>query len=243
MMNRVVLGATVAAAIAVGSAASGSTLSLAFNTTGYGASGAGITYNNGSINYSYNGFAGQLKWNGFGAQSGKQYTTYCTELGESTGSWTYTEVALEQVPDNVPPPQNDPNGAGPMGVTKAALMRDLYARYVSTLGTDGNKNAAFQLCVWEISHENVTLTDLNLAKGQLSLSGGWLSSSNSSLASAANLMLGGLGTDGWMSYGLEGLTNDAGQDQILIVPIPASALLAGIGLLGAVAARRRFANV
>jgi hypothetical protein len=59
---------------------------------------------------------------------------------------------------------------------------------------------------------------------------------------AANAMLIQLGVGGFQSIGdnLIGLTSASKQDQLVVVPIPAAALLAGVGLLGVGLVRRRF---
>ena len=49
------------------------------------------------------------------------------------------------------------------------------------------------------------------------------------------------GEDGWMDTQghLIGLSNPAHQDQLMVVPLPMPALLAGIGFAGAIVLRRR----
>ena len=203
----------------------------------------GINYNGGrSFSAgpagSYNSvYAGRMQWNG---PYGKTYSTYCTQLNEYI-SWgqtvTYTETEVENVPDA-------PGTPGPMGSIKASLLRDLYARHYATVKASSSNelNAAFQIAVWEITHENINAADASSAVAQLNLLNGamQINGSNASLLATANSLLAGLGTGGFMSFdGLLGLTHASAQDQLLVVPIPVPALLAGVGLLGVAALRRR----
>jgi hypothetical protein len=67
------------------------------------------------------------------------------------------------------------------------------------------------------------------------------SAANSSGYNDAAAMLASLGTGGFRTIGsnLVGLTNASAQDQLLVVPVGAPAILAGLGLLGVGLIRRR----
>ncbi len=186
--------------------------------------------------------AGRFNWNG------NSIGTFCTQLGEYVAvPVTYQMVDVSQVPD----PSPNPN-PGQMGTIKSGLIRDLYARNwsavsVATADTAANQllNAAFQLCIWEISHENlagdatlaVAATHLSVDTGQMQFNG------DATLLSSAASMLAALGTGGFLAFdSVWGLTNADAQDQLIVIPIPAPALLAGLGLLGVGVIRRRIAK-
>lgn len=221
------------AACAVAASASASNLSLTFNGVGPSV----------SVNYSFNGApaantsAGVFNWNG------NTVKTFCTQLNENISNGqtvNFAVVAPELVPDN------PPASPGNMGAIKAEVMRDLYARFYATaVSGSATQAAAFQILVWEISHEDLDgaataaayLTKLNLAGGDFIVN----SSGDSDAAlSQANTWRLQLGVGGFLGFeNLRGLTNGDFQDQLIVVPVPAPALLAGLGLIGAVAVRRR----
>jgi hypothetical protein len=103
---------------------------------------------------------------GYGRMSG-----FCVEFAESfiDDPITYDIVEVTQVPEETPP--------GNMSANQAALMADLYSRsYANSTDAGGNSwtarqnnAAAFQLVVWEISHENFSTTDLAGMKNELNI--------------------------------------------------------------------------
>ena len=100
-----------------------------------------------------------------------------------------------------------------------------------------NSAAAFQLVVWEISHENfASETDASVAVAEIDLSLGAMAFTDTystEVADIAQAMIDDLGQGGFMSYyKLFGLTNSANQDMLIVVPSPAIAGLAGLGLVG-----------
>ncbi len=241
--------ATVAlVATAVAQSASAANWSMTF--TGYGLNEVvGIRFNN---NESFNsatansGFAGlnagQLNFTVYG----KTYSNYCIQVFEGVGQIGDTNVwctaALVDVPDFPPFP-------GPMGAVKATLVQDLYARFHATVKNSGDsiQHAAFQVALWELTHEKITAADAASALAQLSLVNGALQMdgvADAAVLAAANNMLNQLGVGGFQSIGdnLIGLTSASKQDQLVVVPIPAAALLAGVGLLGVGLVRRRFSK-
>jgi hypothetical protein len=187
---------------------------------------------------------------GYGQMSG-----FCVEFAESfiDNPITYDIVEVTQVPEETPP--------GNMSANQAALMADLYSRsYASSTDAAGNSwtarqnnAAAFQLVVWEISHENFGATDSGAAtdlagmKNQLNIGLGAFqvtdatngdSAAATAVAELANNMIAALGSGGWMQYGaLVGATNGTAgnndnQDFLFVGPSPAIAGLAGLGLVG-----------
>ncbi|MDZ4831118.1 MAG: hypothetical protein SGJ09_13095 [Phycisphaerae bacterium] len=241
---------TVAAALVCGSSTFAADWNLTF--TGLGpAKVIGVNYNNnrswsaGAVNNFSNYWAGQMKWHN--NDDGRSMDTFCTQIKEHI-SWNqtvaYQQVALEMVPDSPPAP-------GPMGLAKATVLRDLYARFFHQVHGSGDNvmNAAFQLVVWEITHENVTASTATGALGQLNLGLGALqanSGNSASVVNCANNMLAQLGGDSDNDFrsfvrgdSMFGLRHDTAQDQIMIVPIPLPIGLAMVGLAGVVALRRR----
>ena len=168
---------------------------------------------------------------------------FCVEVEEGAGSpANYTVVTPAEVPENAPP--------GPMGSARSSLMQDLYSRfYTSTVDPSGgsawgdriNNATAFQLLIWEISHENFTSNDLSTMVSEIDIANGAMAaygnSSNAGLdagvASAVTTMVNALGSGGWNAFaGLVGATSVSDQDLLIVVPSPAIAALAGLGLVG-----------
>ena len=150
----------------------------------------------------------------------------------------------QRVARGILPPDDERDGTAPpgaMGAIKATLVSDLYRRYYSGLST-AQDNAAFQIALYEITHENLSAADAASALAQLDLTRGAFQTSASAEAfqSAAD-MLASLGEGGFKSVGnnLRGLTNATAQDQLLMVPVGGPAILAGLGLLGVGVLRRR----
>jgi hypothetical protein len=178
--------------------------------------------------------------NSFQTTSGGIINTFCVEMNEGfvDDPIVYTVTDLGGVPEDSEP--------GPMSSAKQTLMKDLYARYYdsSTAQIDGgtlenarNRAAAFQLLVWEISHENFSsTTDANTALLEMSIFIGamaFTNTANAEVALMADSMIANLGDGGFMNYfNLRGLTSPNNQDMLIVVPTPAIAGLAGLGLVG-----------
>jgi len=241
------------------SAASATTLNLTFD--GFGA-GVDIRLNYvQTANFAAAGRTGgsiiKAKEHKFtDTSTSRQMRNYCVQIFESVSpgnTYAYNEVSINDVPDYPP-------GPGPMGALRGALMRNLYARFYNQVedGTDTTKCAAFALLVWEISHENfngagATATDV-LNSGAINVT---LGAFQASISGSDNYITGvpqGLAVSQAQSWiasmvadsanlrgrGIYGLTNPTAQDHIgVTVPVPAPAILAGLGLVGAVSGRRR----
>jgi hypothetical protein len=107
----------------------------------------------------------------------------------------------------------------------------------TTDDADLNLAAAFQLAIWEISHENLTSdTDASAVLSELDISVGAMAFTdtyNSETAALASSMLQSLGNGGFRTMAnLFGLTSPNNQDMLIVVPTPAIAGLAGLGLAG-----------
>ena len=234
-------GLAIAAALGVSAAASANSLTLTF--LGFGDSTTtGVRYNS-NLGWSSRSSAsltnitvGVHRWGIYG----QERASFCTQLfeGVTVGqTYTFNVVAPSQVPE-----ADDPTTApGPMGAIKAALVNDLYRRYYADLA-GATQVGAFQLAIYEITHENLAASSASQAVSQLALDkGAFQSGKAGGLYATAASMLASLGQGGFGSMGpnLLGLSNASAQDQLLVVPIGAPAVLAGFGLIGLGFMRRR----
>jgi hypothetical protein len=173
------------------------------------------------------------------ANGGGTLTAFCVEINEGfpDDPIDYTLVAPTSVPEEVPP--------NVMTSNQSQMMQDLYSRYYADVMESGSESwvsytdemAAFQLVIWEISHENFSDTsDLSVMKSELDITLGAMQATDyysSDVLNAANAMITALGTGGWNNFGaLLGGTNPTNQDLLIVVPSPAIAALAGLGLVG-----------
>ncbi len=233
----------IAIIVALGVSAGASANSLTMSFLGFGDSTvAGIRYNsnlafNSRSDSSFTNITiGEHRW---GVYS-QERTSFCVQLFEGVtvgNSYTFNVVDPSQVPEAELPY----NAPGPMGSVKAQLINDLYRRYYAGLSTAAEKGA-FQLAIYEISHENISALTAASAVSQLALDRGAFQANKpgGSYAAAAQMLASlGQGGFGTMGSNLLGLTNPAAQDQLLVVPIGAPAVLAGFGLLGLGFMRRR----
>ncbi len=193
------------------------------------------TWNQAATGADYFGLAGL---NEFAVMGGGSVQTFCVEMSEGfpDDPIVYTVTDLGGVPEHAPP--------GEMTDAKQTLMKDLFARHYDSatdeMGSWADRNdraAAFQLVVWEISHENLTSSsDASYGLGELDLSTGAMvitDSYSSTVMDMANAMIASLGNGGFQNYyKLRGLTNPNNQDMLIVVPTPAIAGLAGLGLAG-----------
>ena len=242
-MNRVrvllnVLAAGIGAATLSG-AAEASNINLTF--VGFGPSqstrihyDASAAYNAGTASTFNSIPAGQI-WFGGGIN------TYCLQVFEGlpdvgdSGRWDIAPLA--SLPEAPPAP-------GPMGALRAQLVLDLYARHYYGSLNSASESAAFQVVLWELTHENFDesggiaidlLLQADLALGAFQLD------TASPVFTLANSYLADLGGGGNLFdfANLYGLTSPTFQDLLTVVPIPAPVLLCGAGLLGAAFLRRR----
>jgi len=207
--------------------------------------------------YEQCGFNSGYSWNSTGAMtlwsvraqqhiftesSGNQNLTWCAEVYQGVdlgGTYTFNINAAEDTPSGVVAP-------GPMGLAKAGAVRDLFARwidsstgYVNGAIADRNaKSAAFQVVLWEITHENFSASYAAGIVSQMSLTAGAFRA-NLSGASAGWYaeMVASLGYGGFQTTAIGGLTNDFAQDQLRLVPAPGAIAL--LGLAGFASRRRR----
>jgi hypothetical protein len=189
--------------------------------------------------------AGERQWTN---QYGREVITYCVQLYQSATigeTITYSQTTdLNSVPGAETAP-------GPMSEVQTGMVEDMYSRFINgrtgklaegTALTDSFSyeaaSAAFQLVLWEISHEDITAETLDGAKEQLSMEVGAFRAAEAT--EATELIISSLGEDGWESHeGIIGLHSATSQDQLMVVPLPTPVILAGIGLLGVAAVRRK----
>lgn len=236
-----ITGLAISGALVVSAAASASTLTLTYLGQGHAVS-TGIAYNstlswNGRLSGSYQTVS--VGTHRFGIY-GQERVTFCAQLfeGVTVGQqYTFDVVSPSQVPEANTPT----NSPGPMGEIKATLVNDLYRRYYAGLAT-ASDYGAFQLALYEITHENLSASSAASAVGQLSLhQGAFQANKNGGIFAGASAMLASLGQGGFGTMGpnLLGLMNASAQDQLMVVPIGAPAILAGLGLIGVGVMRRR----
>jgi hypothetical protein len=207
---------------------------------------AARTFNAGTVGTFANYAAGVVNWT---QEGGTSVATFATQLQSTMAlseSVSFDVVDFESLPSNL-------WSAAGMGSTRATLVRDLYARnYWSVMDSNTRAQvAAFQVALWEITHENLGDGDAGVAATQLDLARGAhqarSSGSGAGAVLAARNMLAGLGGDDGLTFlsfaGFElmGLASDTAQNQVAVavVPLPGAAPLAALGLLALRTLRRR----
>ena len=147
--------------------------------------------------------------------------------------------------------------------TQTELNDDLFCRYIN-LCTGGlsldtrlidifdldSATSATQLAIWEITQALLSESSRATAKNELSRQLGAFRPYNTSDYSYASndsedatvFIFSSLGNDGWQSTqdnNLQGLSGQGSLNQVMVVPLPIPAVLAGTGLAFLVISRRR----
>ena len=223
-LSVLLVGAAVAASVA--GIASADPLNVVYNGT-TGNLGKNITVSLSGGLFFQNGASSGTVWAGQYSHNidGVDYKTFCTELTQFAGSGLFNTIALADAPRP---------GSG-MGQVKADAIYRLFNATNKGLAIDTNaKAAAFQATIWEIVYEyDGTESALNLDLGNVTFSSG-INAGLFSLYSSFATAQGGDSTARVIA-----ITNDTNQDQILSVPLPGAAAMAGLGLLGLTTRRRR----
>jgi len=238
-MHRKNIAIALAATATAATAAAADTIDVKFTGTGRGGvAKINIDGSNKTV------FAGQLhhtlsSGTGDGANLEGDFLTFCADLTQyvTSSTETYDVTDIESLPDA-------PEFAG-MGPDAAQAIAEIYqAAGGDQLAADADNALAmaFQLAVWEIVY------DFDEAEGAASLDfdeGDFrVKKIKNGLASSVNDFVDDLFAavgSGASAPGLYGLASNSSQDQIVMVPLPAPAILAATGLLGIAAVRRRFA--
>ena len=183
--------------------------------------------------------AGRFNWtvvavadndNPWSFHAGDKIITFCCEL-QGMGSNPHDYEFAES-------PKDVPGSMGGMGENKAKVLTSLFWNNYATAATGTKQEAAaFQMCVWEIVYE--TIADINNPSASLDVGDGVITidAVDDETDALANSWLENVYLASQISDGLLGLAN--GQDQLYYVPVPAPVALAGVGLLGVIAGRKR----
>lgn len=160
------------------------------------------------------------------------FLTYCLDLGNSF-NWN-TNYLYDSVI----------TATNRFGAFKADELGRFYTAY-SGLVNNAATSSAFQLGLWEIITEN-THNSLSLSNGAFkAVSYGGNTATDNAIINQANNWLSHLGNVGPSHYKISVLYDAQQQDFLLAAPIPEpetwTMLLAGLGLMGGVARRRRHA--
>lgn len=230
-MKTSIYATMIAATVAAAGAAHASTITVQYTGTQRGQNVA-IQ----SPDRTGNVFAGQLKHtlSDGPAELNGDWITYCADLAQGVSGTprTFEVVDIAVLPGNAP-----------MGAAKASAIADLYAfaggsQLLATASNDFA--AAFQLAVWEI------ITDYNPSETNFALgitTGNFRATRtdgnplSSGVMNHLTSLFAAVGA-GHNPDTLLGLRSTTHQDQIIPVPAPGSAALAGLGLL-CLAGRRR----
>jgi hypothetical protein len=177
------------------------------------------------------------------------FESFCVDLNEFVQlnrTYDYTIKTLETSPNP------DPQSPAGMGADRADALRRLWGTYRAGAQTNDMRAAAFQMAIWEIVFEttpslNNPLPKLDVTKGSLymdtigSVTGkSGASITLSSIATEANKYLYNVYNSIGTSYepNLVVLSMPNGQDQLVVMPVPAAAC-GGTALLGLLAGFRR----
>ena len=177
---------------------------------------------------------------------GNSYVTFCTELTQNINFGNSYNYDIDSL--SIAPVPNDsinaafPHLIGGMGTYRAGLVQNLYDQYFSVALDSSVNAAAFQLAIWEIVYEEGLAegdnSTLNVSDGDFTISNNNAGNQSQTQAiTLANTWLSTLSSVGVTT--LVALTNDTYQDQILLIPLPAPVLMAGLGLLAVPLIRRR----
>jgi hypothetical protein len=159
--------------------------------------------------------------------TGQSFAAYCVELSQSTSSSFQTY------------------DIGSFTGTQATQLEGLFSATSLYSGSDkidtSLEYAAFQVAVWEITHETSSQRNVSLSKGSLYVAG--QGSSALSIAAKANSYLSdALAYKGADLFTVYKLSNSKYQDFVVATPVPelnrAAMMALGLGVVG-LAVRRR----
>ena len=221
----------------------GSMQQVAYNTSKlWDASSSGNTF--------YQLGTRQYVWSDLDGGISGDIQTYCLQVYQSVtvgDTYSYQLAPISESPSSPPSP-------GPMGIERARVLQDLYARNIDPVHggiidmTDGDVVAsALQMVIWEITNERFTATTaagmvtqmtLELGAFQWNGQGDQSSEVQEQIGVVASEMISALGVGGFLTADIAGLTNPDAQDQVFQIPAPAGVCILS-GLLAGAARRRR----
>ncbi|HMX16773.1 MAG TPA: PEP-CTERM sorting domain-containing protein [Rhodocyclaceae bacterium] len=205
------------AAVAIATAFAGPALADTVKLTNYAFTPAKSIQTSGP---SYNGGAGEF----VGTLNGNSFATFCTDLAQSFSfNTTYTDYSVV-------------DGVLAWGAAKSLSM-DKAISYMLAAGgpTNANNSAAYQAMIWEVLYET---------SGTFSFTSGTFkaSSTNAAAQTALNgINWGAIATQA-VTYSVDQLYSPRHQDFLVYAPVPEpesyAMMLAGLGVMGAIARRR-----
>lgn len=169
---------------------------------------------------SYSGNAGEF----VGFLNGNSFATFCTDLAQTFYfNTTYTDYSVV-------------DGAAAWGAAKSVAMDKAVSYMLASGGvTNADNSAAYQAMIWEVLYET---------SGTFSFTGGTFtaSSSNAAAQTALNGVNWGSIAGQAVTHNVDQLYSRSHQDFMVYAPVPEpetyAMMLAGLGLMGAVARRR-----
>ncbi len=210
---------------------------MKFNGTGTG-SNVRVTFGTTTSDV----FVGQLKHSITGPTNtdprlNGNFVTYCIDLSQvvSSQNRSFDVVQLNSAPSIL--------GDKAM---RASALESLFANVGNAplmWNTSNDYAAAFQLAIWEIINDfdsSKTNAGLDITGGEFTARRTNNSALTSGMMNNLNTFLGfaRAGTSMPQSNSLLGIASATNQDQVTMIPTPAAAALAGLGM-GLIAARRR----
>ena len=157
---------------------------------------------------------------GVNSSIAQDYTAYCVDLAQAVNAnsnHAYNVVS--------------PSDHG-FSLSQTTLLGRLWADYFPVIDTS-DESAAFQMAIWEIIHDSAP----NLSDGAFRVN------TVAPASALATSWIGSVSAVGYVSTNpvqqLVVLESATVQDQITVVPAPATAALAGLGMLALGSRRRR----
>lgn len=177
--------------------------------------------------------AGSFNWTTVSTNSwlGAQFSTFCIELNQyiSPGSsYTYSVVNLE-AGTNPGVGIGGPGTTGPLGQDRADKLRQLWGMHYDEVNSNITA-AAFQIAIWEIIYGQYFTpytTGAAAATAAINLSNAWVADVQ-------------VRDESQFEHRLVAITNGTAQDQLTLhTPVPASLVLAGVGMVSVLGWTRR----
>jgi hypothetical protein len=157
-------------------------------------------------------YAGIYNWNAISGDLVGPIRTFCIEMQYDTPTEVWTLGNLEDAPKPGTGVVTSGTGTG-MGSDKANLIRELWARDYTSIGSSNSLAAAFQMAIWEIVYDGSSLANLNLGSGSF-----YVNSGSASTINQANTWLSQLTGSGPRENNLTALIDNYAQDYVTYIP-------------------------